>query len=178
MKPVKEMSQAELTAYVQTSLRKNGIDVVLSGGATVVLYSEGQYVSMDIDLINARFAQNREIEKVMEGIGISRIGRHFEHPDSDYYVEFPPGPLTIGKRVVEFVSELAFETGTLRVISPTECVMDRLSRYYHRGDRQCLVQAEMVAARNPIGLDEVMKWSGSEGKMEEFNQIRSRLGGQ
>jgi hypothetical protein len=116
-------------------LRKNGIDIVLSDGATVVIYSEGEYVSMDIDLVNARFAKDRDKEKVMKGIGFSRIGRRFEHPDSDYYVEFPPGPLAIGDRIVEFISELAFETGALRVISLTECVMDRLSHYYHWGDR-------------------------------------------
>jgi hypothetical protein len=175
MKSVKEMSQAELAAYVQSSLREKGIDVVLSGGATVAIYSEGEYVSMDIDLVNAHFAKVKEIKKAMEGIGFSRLGRHFEHPDTDYYVEFPPGPLTIGDRNIETISEIAFETGSLRVISPTDCVMDRLSHYYHWGDRQSLAQAEMVAARNPIDLDDVLRWSQSEGKLDEFNQIRARL---
>ena len=178
MKPVKEMSQAELAAYIHSTLREHGIDVVLSGGATVVIYSEGEYVSMDIDLVNARFAKDRDIEKVMHGIGFSRIGRHFEHTDTDYYVEFPPGPLTIGDRIVESISELTYETGTLRVLSPTECVMDRLSHYYHWGDRQCLAQAEMVAARNQIDLDAVMRWSEAEGKLEMFNKIKNRLGRQ
>jgi hypothetical protein len=175
MKPVKEMSQAELAAYIHSILREHGIDVVLSGGASVVIYSEGKYVSMHIDLVNAHFAKDRDIEKVMHGIGFSRIGRHFEHPDTDYDVEFPPGSLTIRDRVVESILELTYETGTLRVLSPTECVMDRLSHYYHWGDRQCLVQAEMVAARNQIDLNAVMNWSESEGNLEAFNQIRNRL---
>jgi len=178
MKPVKEMSQSELAAYVHSTLLNNGIDVVLSGGAAVVIYSEGKYVSMDIDLVNAGFSKDQEIENVMEGIGFSRIGQHFKHPDTDYYVEFPPGPLTIGDRVVESIAELTYETGTLRVLSPTECVMDRLSHYYHWGDRQCLAQAELVADQNQIDLDAVMRWSEAEGKLGEFNQIRNRLGRQ
>lgn len=175
MKAVKDMSQAELAAFVQSNLRDEGIDVILSGGATVVIYSDGEYVSLDIDLVNAQFARVQEIEDAMKRIGFSRIGRHFEHPDTDYYVEFPPGPLTVGDRTIEGISEIVFETGALRVISPTECVMDRLSHYYHWGDRQALVQAEMVATRNSIDLDKVGEWSESEGKLAEFNRIRNRL---
>jgi hypothetical protein len=175
VKQVKDMSQAELAAFVQSNLREEGIDVILSGGATVVIYSDGEYVSMDIDLVNAQFARVQEIEDAMEKIGFSRLGRHFEHPDTDYYVEFPPGPLTVGDRTIEDISEIAFETGSLRVISPTECVMDRLSHYYHWGDRQALAQAVMVAERNSIDLAKVMEWSESEGKMAEFSQIKARL---
>ncbi len=52
MKSISEMDQAELAAYVQSHLRKKGIHVVLSGGATVALYSEGRYVSKDLDMVN------------------------------------------------------------------------------------------------------------------------------
>jgi hypothetical protein len=175
MKPVADMTQAELAAFVQSSLRDEGIDVVLSGGAAVVIYSEGEYVSMDIDLVNVRFAKLREIERVMNELGFSRIGRHFEHPDTDCFVEFPPGPLTIGDRIIEAVSELRFDTGILKVLSPTDCVMDRLLHYYHWGDIQTLAQAEMVASRNQIDIDEVMEWSRREGKLDEFREIRERL---
>jgi hypothetical protein len=39
------MTQAELGAFIQTHLRNNGIDVVLSGGAAVSIHSVGKYVS-------------------------------------------------------------------------------------------------------------------------------------
>ncbi len=130
---------------------------------------------MDSDLVNAQFAKVQDIENAMKKNGFSRIGRHFEHPDTDYYVAFPPGPLTVGDRAIEDISELVFETGTLRVIPPTACVMDRLSHYHHWGDRQALAQAEMVATRNPIDLGEVRTWSESDGKLAAFNQIRKRL---
>ena len=47
MKPIEEMAQAELGAFVQTHVGKQGIDVALSGGAAVRIYSSGNYVSQD-----------------------------------------------------------------------------------------------------------------------------------
>ena len=55
MKKIGRMNLAELAAYVQTHLRAEGIEVVLSGGATVSFYSSNKYVSKDVDLINVRF---------------------------------------------------------------------------------------------------------------------------
>ena len=64
MKSIDEMSQAELAAYVHDHLRKTGIDVVLSGGAAVGIYSQGEYVSKDIDFVNTNFTRQDEIEGV------------------------------------------------------------------------------------------------------------------
>jgi len=44
MKSIKEMTNAELAAFVESHLRKKGIDVVLSGGACVSIYSSNRYV--------------------------------------------------------------------------------------------------------------------------------------
>jgi hypothetical protein len=50
MKSIKEMTQGELAAFIQTHLREKEIDVVLSGGVTVSIYSNNRYVSWDLDL--------------------------------------------------------------------------------------------------------------------------------
>lgn len=175
MKPIGDMTQAELAAYVQSHLRDGGIDAILSGGASVAIYSDGQYVSMDIDLVNARFAKRSRIQELMKEIGFSEIGRHFKHPDTEYFVEFPSGPLSIGDARIDHVAELPFETGLLRILSPTDCIKDRLAHYFHWGDRQCLAQAEMVAARNEVDIDDIEDWSRSEGKLKEFRAIKAKL---
>ncbi len=54
MKPIAQMSQLELAAFVQEYLRQHGLEVVLSGGSAVMLYTQGQYVSRDMDLIVSR----------------------------------------------------------------------------------------------------------------------------
>jgi len=66
VKKIKNMSQVELAAYVQDSLREEKIQVVLSGGSAVSFYSGNQYVSKDLDLINTNFARRSKIKIVME----------------------------------------------------------------------------------------------------------------
>ena len=51
MKSIREMSLGELAAYIDTHLRNNDIDVVLSGGAAVSIYCNHNYVSRDIDFV-------------------------------------------------------------------------------------------------------------------------------
>ncbi len=71
----------------------------------------------------------------MRDIGFVEKTRYFVHPDSEYVVEFPPGPLTVGMEPVKEIVELRFSTGTLKIISATDCVKDRLAAYYHWNDR-------------------------------------------
>ena len=52
MKSIGQLSTAALGAWVQEHLRVKGIDMVLSGGACVSIYSNGKYVSMDLDMIH------------------------------------------------------------------------------------------------------------------------------
>ncbi len=74
-------------------------------------------------------------------------------------------------------SEIEVGTGLLRIISPTDCVKDRLAAYYRRNDLQCLEQAVLVAEAKAIDLDEVERWSRVEGKLGEFRAILNRLAG-
>ena len=93
MKPISEMSQAEFGAFVQSQLRMEGIDVVLSGGASVAIFSEGKYVSKDLDMVPEFFLNRRKLSDAMMKIGFEEPkSRYFIHPDSDHIVEFPPGP--------------------------------------------------------------------------------------
>jgi len=175
MKPISNMNQAELAAFVVQHLSDSGLYFVLSGGAAVWIYSNGEYVSGDIDLVNARFASRDNIKKSMNKIGFKLIGRHFEHPETDHIVEFPPGPLQFGDGTVQAANEMKFDTGTLRIISPTDCIKDRLAHYYHWGDRQCLKQSILVASIHEVNLDEIQEWSKLEGKSDEFNKIKHHL---
>ena len=177
MKPVREMDQAEIAAYVQSELRKANIFVVLSGGAAVGIYSKGDYVSKDIDLVNARFAKREKIDQVMKSLGFQSVGRHYEHPESEHIMEFPPGPLTLGDDPVITTAQLSCETGILEVLTPTDCVKDRLAHYYHWGDNQCLHQAILVAQNYDIDIKEIELWSEEEGHLETFGRIKIQFDG-
>ena len=175
MKEISKMNEAELSAYVQTHLKKQGIDVVLSGGSAVTIYSNNKYVSKDLDLVNVYAVNHKRIRSTMIELGFQEQGRYFMHEETQLFIEFPAGPLAIGEEAISEIVEKEVETGTLRIISPTDCVKDRLAAYYHWGDQQCLVQAGYVAQSQDIDLEEVAKWSEREGMLDRFEKIKVRL---
>ncbi len=69
MKPISEMSQAEFGAFIQSQLRMEDIDVVLSGGASVAIFSEGKYVSKDLDMVPEFFLKRRKLSDAMMKLG-------------------------------------------------------------------------------------------------------------
>jgi hypothetical protein len=177
VKKIDEMTQPELGAYVQTHLRERGIDVVLSGGAVVAYYTEGKYLSADLDFVNRYGRKRSEIVAAMEELGFKESGRHFTHPETNYFIEFPPGPLAIGEAQAIETIERDFKTGTLVLISPTESVKDRLAWYYHTGDRQSLYHAVLISKTQAIDLEAIEAWSEREGKLEEFKEFRRQYEG-
>lgn len=141
MKSISQMNVAEVAAYVCSHLESRGIRVVLSGGACVAIYASDRYVSMDLDFIDRLHTTRRRLKAVLAEIGFVEKQRYFVHSDTDFFVEFPSGPLAIGNEPVAEIEEMQLETGRLRLLSPTDCVKDRLAAFYHWNDRQCLQQA-------------------------------------
>lgn len=139
-----EMSQGELTAHVQGALHKVGIETVLSGGSCVSIWSENAYISNDIDLVIDGFSWRTRLRATMLDIGFVGKNRHFVHPRSPWFIEFPNGPLAVGEERPKEIVELSLRTGILRLLSPTDCVKDRLSWWIHGRDRSSLEQAISV----------------------------------
>ena len=175
MKQIKRMSQVELAAYIQDSLQAEGMHVVLSGGSAVSFDSSNKYVSKDLDLINTGFARRSKIKSVMERLGFNEQGRYFIHAETIFFVEFPDGPLSVGEEPVKEVSEFELSTGTLKVLSPTDCVKDRLCAFYFWNDLQGLEQAVLVAKSQTVNLMEIKRWSKVEGKEKEYKSFTDKL---
>lgn len=175
MKQIKNMSQVELAAYVQDSLQAEGIQTVLSGGSAVSFYSSDKYVSKDLDLINTSFSRRSKIRAVMDKLGFHEQGRYFIHPETRFFIEFPDGPLSVGEEPVKEISEFELSTGTLRVLSPTDCVKDRLCAFYFWNDLQGLEQAILVTKSQQVDLKEIKRWSKVEEKEKEFKVFTDKL---
>jgi hypothetical protein len=165
----------DLAALVCTTLEAHGISVVLSGGAVVSIYSDAEYVSYDLDFIPLGLA--RKVDGPMESLGFQKQPRHWTHPRSRYWVEFPPGPVAIGEQTIRRFAERRTRTGALRLLAPTECVMDRLAWYFHDADTQCLDQAVRVAMLHPIDLKRIERWARGERPYgeERFREFERRL---
>jgi hypothetical protein len=165
----------QLATLVCSALAAHDISVVLSGGAAVSIYSENEYESYDLDFIPTGLA--RRVDRAMESLGFAKEGRHWRHPNNEYYVEFPSGPVAIGEEVIHDFAERQNADGMLQILHPTECVMDRLCWYFHDADRQCLEQAIQVARHQPINLERIEHWAKKERPhgAERFREFRSRL---
>ena len=177
MKPIAEMTMEELAAYVCDALEKEGIETVLSGGCCVELYSQGRYTSDDIDLVDRFNGGHRRIREVMERLGFREyeMKRYFVHEETKYFIEFPRGPLGVGDAPVNEIARRETCTGTLRLLTPTDCIKDRLAAYYHWDDIQALMQAVWVAEANSFDLDELETWSEKEGASDRFSHFLSHI---
>ena len=89
------MSVGELGAFVCSHLEDSGIKVTLTGGACVSIYSDNKYQSMDLDFIEEMPVTRRKLNGVLEKIGFIEENRYFRHPDTEFFIEFPPGPLSV-----------------------------------------------------------------------------------
>lgn len=129
----------------------------------------------NLDFIEEGRSTRKKIADCLREIGFQEKNRYFTHTDTRFFVEFPAGPLAIGDEPVSNITQLEFATGTLRLLSATDCVKYRLAAYYHWKDRQCLDQAIMVSTDAEVDIDEVERWSRHEGMTEEFERIKEQL---
>lgn len=172
-------SLAELCAIVCEALSQGGIKAFLSGGAVVSIYTENKYQSYDLDFVT--HADRSKIKKVMEALGFKQDkSRLYSHPNTQFMVEFPGAAMMVGDQPVTQFAEVKFQNGKLRLLTPTDCIKDRLAAYYHWNDRQGLNQAIAVAKAQSIKLEEIKTWSIREGmkdKLQDFlDGLKERRG--
>jgi hypothetical protein len=181
MKPPdwKSCTEEELWRYVGWHLEGAGIQSVLVGGAVVAIYTEGLYRSGDLDLIPDDMARDR-LEETLAEIGFhpSR-SRYFKHPECEHlFLEFPRGPVEIGEQFPVIPAEIQVSGRTLRLLSPTDSVKDRLAGYIHWKSRANFEQALLICQRQEcrVNLDDVRKWCVREGGLAAYEEMLQNLG--
>jgi hypothetical protein len=171
----KGISLTDLAVFLSDHCRRNGIEVVLSGGACVSIYTRNKYMSYDLDFVLLTYASRKKIKTAMEAIGFREEGRHFRHPDTLYIVEFLSPPLSVGQEPVREIREIRQGDRVLRLLSPTDCAKDRLAAFYHWNDKQSLEQTVLLARNVHIDLREIQRWSLAEGMQDKFEQFKKAL---
>jgi hypothetical protein len=156
-------------------LRRAGIRAVLTGGACAAVHTGGRHSSVDADFILLGEVERQDLDGALATLGFRRAGDRYVHTKTDFYVEFPRGPLAIGAdddiRPVEHVS------GPHRCLSlsATDSCRDRLAAYYHWNDRQSLEVAVEIAVRNRIAWKVIEGWSGAEGFTARYEDFRKSV---
>jgi hypothetical protein len=90
-------------------------------------------------------------------------------------VDLCPWPITLGEEFVDRWHTLETAKGKLQLLSPTQCVKDRLTGFYHANDRQSLDQAVAVFLGHDVKLREIERWSARERSIEKFREFRKAL---
>ena len=171
----KDLPLTDLAALISEACRKRGADVVLSGGACVSIYTHNKYESFDLDFVLSVHADRPKAGSVLETLGFRLHGRHYRHAGTPYIVEFISPPLSVGGEPVRDIHEIRRGKAVLRLLSPTDCVKDRLAAYFHWNDRPSLEQAILVCSAQDVDLREVQRWSLREGMKDKYDAFRKRL---
>lgn len=169
-------TEKELWEHVAVHLKKRGIDTILVGGAVVSIYSKGAYQSGDLDFVRTSLLATG-IEEAMGEIGFKKKGRHYVHPECKHiFVEFPGGPpLGIGEDNSIIPDEVEVRGTIIKILSPTDCVKDRLASYIHFKAAEGLDQAVLVAKNQDINLASVKKWCKGERSEWAFEDFLKNL---
>lgn len=175
MKDPAKLTHRELAAFVCAHLRASGIDVVLTGGACVTIYTRNRYESFDLDFVNVAETPLARIEAALFRIGFIPEGRIYVNKNVRYSVDILNPPLSIGEEKITATNMIAVKKMQLKLLTPTDSVRDRLAAFYFWNDLQALEQALMVARANDVDLDLVKKWSKKEGELEKFNIFLKKL---
>jgi hypothetical protein len=171
----RETTREQLAAIVVEKLREHGIEAVLVGGSVVSIYTQNKYESVDLDFISS--ASSKRIERAMSELGFTTRGKDFLHPDTEFTVEFPTGPLAIGDdQPVNAEGERTVDGIKIKMLSPTQSVMDRLIAFFVWNDRQCLDQAVWIAEQQPINFEQIADWVKRERQEEKYRVFLNRIG--
>lgn len=109
--------------------------------------------------------------------GTPRLSQ-FSHPAIEWFVEFPPMPVSFGHLHVRREDCAIMETtaGELRIITPTQSVVDRLAAAVAWNDAQSREQAVLVATHQEIDWDKLKQWFVDEGEtVEAFEPFRAAV---
>lgn len=163
----------DLASLIYETLKKSGIQAVLVGGACVSIYSQNRYQSSDLDF--ATYGEMKLIEKALATLRFKRVGRQFSHNNCPYLIDFVNPPIAVGHESVCEFSTLKTSIGSLKLLSPTDCVKDRLASFFHWNDPQALEQALLVAEERTVDFKDLKRWAKAEGFEQKFQEFTQKV---
>ena len=168
----------EVALTVAAVLSEHRIRAVLTGGACVSIYTDGLYVSRDADFViqSVLPGLQRRLDEALARVGFARDGDRYVHDLTPFFVEFPPGPLSIGADLRITPVEVKVGDATALLLSPTDSCRDRLASFYFWGDRQALDLAVAIARRHEVNYRTIRRWSREEGELQKYGEFRREIG--
>lgn len=161
--------------YVSYHLSKNGVSSVLVGGSVVAIYTNGLYQSGDLDFVISDY-QNEQMVKTFKDLGFKTKGRYFKHPKCQHlYIDIVSPPVGIGDDVGIKPHKKSYYGQTIQILSPTDCIRDRLASYIYFKSRKCFEQAVLVASKNSFQKAKIKKWCENEDAVWAYEELIDAL---
>jgi hypothetical protein len=155
-------------------LERAGTIAVLTGGSAATYYAPDRYQSGDADFVLTLNNSPQAAASALRDLGFIEDAGTYRHPSTPYVLEFPPGPLSVGRTVIDGYATVRRGRFLLHVLSRTDSTRDRLAAFYHWGDRSSLRTALDVAQSGAIDLEKIERWSESEGASDKFAEFVRR----
>lgn len=165
MKLTGSASLVDVAFAVCTALDRAGTIAVLTGGSAATYYVPERYQSLDVDFVLRAVPQRHVVDEAMAVLGFSLApSGMYEHPDLTITVEFPRGPMGIGRDIITTWSTERRNDELLYVNTVTDCVRDRFMHFWAWNDRSALDAALAVAGRHREAFDAIAfrKWTEAE----------------
>jgi len=165
----------ELAAIISEKLKEHEIDSILVGGACVSIYSQNRYQSYDLDYVI--YEDIKKVAKALKELNFEKKGKYFINPNCKYYVELVSPPVFVGNEPIHHFENHRTSLGTIKMLTPTDSVKDRLASFYHWNDRQSLDQAIAICLECPkkISISKIKKWSEKENHLQKFDVFLQKL---
>jgi hypothetical protein len=164
---------------VAGALAAGNMTAVLTGGSAAAVYAPNAYQSLDADFILDGDEPLGDIVSALERIDFHRYGRSriFTHTRSKFTVDFPKGPLAVGGDYVHERNTLRRGDQRLAILTPVDCIRDRLAHFFFWDDFTALGAAVAVARAhaNADDVERIRRWSEREStafatKFDEFTR--------
>lgn len=169
----KTISISDLAALVNTKFTEHNMKTVLVGGACVAIYSHNRYLSYDLDFVT--FETRGKIKEILLELGFELKGKYFARSDCPYFIEFVSPPVAVGDQLVHQFKTLLTPFGKVTLLTPTDCVKDRLASFFHWNDRQALEQAIMVFQDQKVNLQEIQRFAKAENYLDKFQEFTKAI---
>jgi hypothetical protein len=169
MNPIdlKTIKLEDLAIHVSKVFEESGFDVFLVGGSCVTIYTKNKYQSYDLDFIT--YESSKTIKSMMKKLNFEYdTAKYFKNPECEFFVEFLTPPVSIGEDNVEIFHKRKTAIGTLKMLTPLDCVKDRLLAFFHWDDQQSLEQAVLVAKDQNIDRKHLIDWAKKENMSEKL----------
>jgi hypothetical protein len=175
----KNSTLEEFWKHVAAHLESKGIGLTLVGGAVATIYSKGAYESGDLDFVfDSMFQDRSKFQRALAEIGIQKIyQRFYKHPDSPFLLESKTPPIEIGHQDNANLEIIKLQEGgqKIKILSPTDCINDRLYKADEYDDDEAFEAALLVAKETGFVRKRVKIFCEENKKLEIFEKFLSLL---